>query len=307
MDNKQQQMIDDVSKEIRKEYRNFVAYTLGEQDVLPEQPAPVSDAAAEPKTAKKTEKTNSDSNPNFNSNSNGNSGSNGKLRTLKKKNRAGDVLFFTVILFLIVVLASAVLQRYYVGSSIVVSGTSMDPTYESGTEVWISKTRTPKRGDVVVLYKNEVKSKFWAEFTIGSAANRGGVYEKLIKRVIALSGDKLWLEEKDGNHVLVIQTPEAELREDYYMIPGTNEPALFHDASGSGSNRVSVPYIDVKGEFGLTQGVLTGATKENPFVVGEGNFFFMGDNRLVSHDSRDLGDLPLSYIIGVVDHVVGAG
>lgn len=299
MDNKDKQMVEEVSKAVRRQYHDFVTQTLGEKDVLPEQPAPLPPVTNPP--PEPSPRSNYSMPPVTDIDSQTKQSAK-ELRPLKKRNRVADVLFFTVILFLLVVLASAVLQRYFVGSTIIVSGSSMDPTFKSGLEVWVNKSRTPQRGDVVVLYKNDVGNKFWAEFAIGTSAKRGGQYEKLIKRVVALAGDKLWVEEKDGNHVLVIETPEGEIREDYYTFDG--QPVMFYDAHGSTTNLVTVPYVDVRQDSNISQGVLTGTTRENPFVVREGRFFFMGDNRLISHDSRDLEDLPLDYVIGVVERVV---
>ena len=272
---------------MRAQYDSLLAQTLDEQKVLPEQPVLTPHPAYQPVV-----KT--------------------KLRPLKKRNRIVDILFFTIILFLIVVLTSAVLQRYFVGSAIVVSGTSMDPSYKSGTEVWVDKTRTPKRGDIVVLYAEDVDSKFLAEFAFGSSTKSGGKYEKLIKRVIAFEGDELWVEQKDGNYVLVIKTAEGEiLHEDYYTVPGKSgtETAVFHNAKGivDAENPVYVPYLESRSG---NLGILAGTTEENPFKVAKGEFFYMGDNRPDSQDSRSMkdgvyiGDVPLDRIVGVVTGVI---
>lgn len=256
---------------MRKQYESLTAETLSEEDVLPEQPV----LTPHPTVTNK------------------------KL-SLKKRNYIADVMFATLMLFLIVVLMTAVLQRYFVGSSIIVNGSSMEPTFMPGKEVWVDKTRTPKRGDVVVLYRYDVSNKFFAEFAVGASTKRGGKYEKLIKRIVALEGDKLWVEEKDGNYVLVIETAEGELREDYYTV-GDNR-AVFYDERGQfdPDNPVYVPYV--AGDYSNRLGCLTGTTKENPFVVREGRFFYMGDNRLVSSDSRDasIKDVPMERIIGVI-------
>ena len=287
MANRDQKKIDKVSKKVRAQYDNLLAQTLNEQKVLPESPVLTPHPAYNP--ADQT-----------------------KLPPLKKRNRVVDILFFTIILFLIAVLTSAVLQRYYVGSAISVSGTSMDPSYKSGTDVWVDKTRTPKRGDIVVLYAEDVDSKFLAEFAFGSSTKSGGKYEKLIKRVIAFEGDALWVEKKDGNYVLVIKTAEGEiLREDYYTVPGKSgsEAAVFHNADGhlDSANPVYVPYLESRSG---SLGILTGTTEENPFIVAKGEFFYMGDNRPDSQDSRSIkdgvyiGDVPVDRIVGVVTYVI---
>lgn len=86
----------------------------------------------------------------------------------------------------------------------------------------------------------------------------------LIKRVVGLPGDTVWAE--DG--VL-------------YRI----------DAGTEGSYAVSEPYLAEEW------------TRDNTFdavTVQEGYVFVLGDNRNNSHDSRAIGALPMSRMLGVV-------
>lgn len=202
-----------------------------------------------------------------------------------KKSRALDIALW----ILVAVLAVVVILRFFVFGRITIVGDSMtSPYYRDGPLasltfyeddiVYVNKTATPDRGDVVVFYKNSV-NKFKAIF----ASSDDETYKKLIKRIVALGGDKLWLEPCGDKYRLIIQTTEGDvLTEDYYV---KNSTKLNADA------------------FLLFTrlGRLTGATEDNPYVVKEGCFFAMGDNRDNSDDSRsDLGDVPYSNIYGVV-------
>ena len=212
--------------------------------------------------------------------------------------------FWDILLWvLVIVLAVAVALRIFVFSKITVSGQSMtnayynaessehyDPalTFHDGDNVTVLKTAKPKRGEVVVFYKHRVDSKFKALFAHGADVQSGGKYEKLIKRVVALGGDKIWLEKQaDGSYLLAVETPEGDiLHEDYYTKKGkTLDLAAFA--------------LSADDQTGL--GRLADTSRENCIVISQGCFFAMGDNRANSADSRGvLGEVSLDQLFGVV-------
>ena len=125
---------------------------------------------------------------------------------------------------------------------------SMLPNYHDGDYLIINKraysgSRTPERGDIVVL-KASLEGK-----------------KLLIKRVIAIEGDTL---EFDGRGNVYLNG--ELLSEDYIKDPGQTYP-----------NGGSMSY-----------------------VLGSNEVFCMGDNRLVSLDSRspDVGVISTSDIVG---------
>lgn len=200
----------------------------------------------------------------------------------KKINKFWDILLWV----LIAVLAVAVMVRAFVYTNVTVSGESMSSTYSDGEVVHVNKLTKLKRGDVVVFYKYDVDSKFKALFASGADVQSGGKYEKLIKRVVAVEGDSIWVEATDGGYKLVVKTADgAEIYEDYYK---KGKAALNAD------NFVLPNTVQ-----GLGQ--LSGHTKDNPLVIEAGHFFAMGDNRGNSEDSRgNLGQVPLDRLYGVV-------
>lgn len=203
---------------------------------------------------------------------------------------------------LIAVLAVAVVLRAFVFTNITIDGYSMTATYYNDASlpsynpdltyhheqiVRVVKVAKPERGDVVVFYKYPIDSKFKALFARGDDVRSGGKYEKLIKRVVALEGDRLWIEKiAEGQYRLVVLTSNNEiLYENYYEKDGQ---ALAAD----------VFVLRESDKSGL--GVLANCTLDNPFVVSEGHFFAMGDNRADSHDSRVLDEIPMEQLYGVV-------
>lgn len=212
-----------------------------------------------------------------------------------------DVFLWALVLGLLL----AVLLRLFVFGNITVSGESMtsayyntegSPTYQpeltfhSGDVVSVNKALSPERGDVVVFYKQHVDNKFAAMFASGDDVERGGKYEKLIKRVVALGGDKLWLESVGGGKYKLFILPadsDQPICEDYYTKDGE---LLSVDA-----------FLLSETDVLWKESRLRGTTESDPYVVKPDCFFALGDNRADSADSRGtLGDVPLDQVYGVV-------
>lgn len=126
-----------------------------------------------------------------------------------------------------------------------VVGSSMYPTYKDGQRIIaVTPITSISSGDVVVTDDNN------------------GTGDPLIKRVIAVSGDNLYI---DDEGVIYIN---GKIFEDY----------------------VNLPQYTIYGDTIY------------PITVPEGMVFLMGDNREVSYDSRyiKVGCIPLINIIGKV-------
>ena len=163
----------------------------------------------------------------------------------KEKTSAGEELFGWAQSLIWALLALVLISSFFVRIS-GVSGSSMYPTLKNNDRVLVrlSQSYQPERGDLIVVMAPNYDP------------------EPLVKRVIALAGDVVEVEE--GGIVFV---NGEELTEGY-----VNE-AYF----GPGD-------------------------REYPYTVPEGCVFVMGDNRNGSRDSRSLsvGTIKEEYIVGRV-------
>lgn len=86
-------------------------------------------------------------------------------------------------------LASQLVGRKLV--AVTVRGTSMEPTYRHGDRVLVRRTRTVRRGEVVVV-EQPTRDGVWLETPLRPAVGSAAVLRRrwLIKRVVAVSGDQ---------------------------------------------------------------------------------------------------------------------
>jgi signal peptidase I len=132
----------------------------------------------------------------------------------------------------------------------------------------------PQRGDVVVFRNEKDKD------------------QNYIKRVIGLPGDKIEL--KDG--VVFINDVAVELEEDgEFSIIENDEYVIYKKYIEKLPN--GYKHVIIK-RFPFGKGALDNV---GPFIVPEGQYFMMGDNRDNSQDSRvpeAVGCIPLDRIMG---------
>lgn len=208
-----------------------------------------------------------------------------------KKAKTWDKIVNVLLVVVIVALLATVLYKSFFVTNVVVSGDSMLPTYTSGTVVKVGRTanqNTISRGDVVVFYLNHpgwLKEHF--DFFSKGKQDADNQYRLLIKRVIATQGDQIWVERigETDQYVVKIKTADGNMVSELYTAPNgdTIEETTFY-----------VPASQLKR--------LEQYTQVTPYVVPQGYFFAMGDNRSNSHDSRyaDMGDIPYSNVFGKV-------
>lgn len=170
------------------------------------------------------------------------------------------ITIVSIVLVVILAVASALLVKKYVISTFIVDGISMYPTLDggNGAVAEISTEETRKNGEI--LYLNKVAKLKRGDIIVFAPewpelVDSNGNYKSLVKRVIALSGDHLQILD---NKVYL----NGELLDEPYI----NEPMLY------------TPDIDI--------------------VVSENHIFCMGDNRNHSSDCRTFGEVSLDRVEG---------
>lgn len=173
-----------------------------------------------------------------------------------------DTIVFVVVMVIII--------RFFVGEIRWIPSGSMKPTLIEGDRIFVERYsrfyKTPERGDIMVFYPPfvELKNTPWKLFS-----RLTGFFCKdvaYIKRVIALPGEKFEIK----------QSP-------------TGESKVFIN-----DKPLEEPYV--KSVYEYT--VCTETMKCGPFVIPDGEYFMMGDNRGNSQDSRYWGTLPVDRFIG---------
>lgn len=205
----------------------------------------------------------------------------GKLRR-KRKNMP---LWQELPLLLVVAFCLAVLIRTFLLQAFYIPSGSMEETLQVGDRVLVNKViyelRSPRRGEIVVFQgtdswapENQADTNigFFAELgrTLGDLVGMSRPGEKdFIKRVIGMPGDVVACCDVNGR-VTVNGYP---LNEPYV----TGQAPLIDEPSGPRDCQ---------------------SRRFDPVTVEPGQMFVMGDNRLVSRDSRCQGMVPIENVIG---------
>lgn len=160
------------------------------------------------------------------------------------------------IIVIVIAISSALLVRVFLLQQYFISGPSMQTTLFQDNRVLVNKMSYvfghPERGDVVVFDRQTIN---------GNAVE----HDDLIKRVIALPGEKIRIED------CVVYINDVALKESYL----DKDDLAISDAS----LRCGRPQMDV-------------------LVVPPHQYFVMGDNRAQSHDSRAFGPISEDDIVG---------
>ena len=173
-----------------------------------------------------------------------------------------DTIVFVIVMVTII--------RFFIGEIRWIPSGSMRPTLIEGDRIFVERFSrfytTPKRGDVMVFYPPFVQLD---ESPIGIFKRLTGFFCKdiaYIKRVVGMPGDKLEIKKNyRGRYFVYIN--DKPLEEDYIL-----------------SDFDSIP---------CNENMYCG-----PFIVPQGEYFMMGDNRHNSLDSRYWGFLPQDRFVG---------
>ena len=180
---------------------------------------------------------------------------------------------------IVFVVAAVILIRFFIAELRWIPSGSMKPALTEGDRIVVEKLTkypnvfktgrfesTPKRGDIMIFYPPFVKLKNspWNIFS-----RLTGFFCKdiaYIKRVIGLPGEKIEIKQGEDSAYTVYINDEP-LEENYIMSKYDFHPCKENMYCG-------------------------------PFVIPEGEYFMMGDNRGNSMDSRFWGTLPRKRFIG---------
>ncbi|MGQ7502640.1 signal peptidase I [Streptococcus suis] len=175
----------------------------------------------------------------------------------------------TLILFMIALFAS----RYFLWDPVSVDGHSMDPTLQHQEKLVMFKTTSIDRFDIVVA----------------SEIDSDGKEKLIVKRVVGMPGDTIRYE----NDVLYINDQEVD------------EPYLDEYLAAFQKDKLQEEYAYNKQFQAVAQAAQAFTQDANRSInfsvtVPEGQYYLLGDDRLVSLDSRSVGTFARDKIKGEV-------
>ena len=173
---------------------------------------------------------------------------------IKEEAKSGLQNFLELVAFTAIAACVALIVKNYVGQPIIVDGDSMNDTLEDHQLVWANKIAyEPERFDVVIVEPYE------------------GQKTLFIKRVIAMPGETIYIDEDDKIHITPADSDESYILEDKY--------GYFSGAQ-------------------LSKMIICPNNADGSYTLGEDEYFCMGDNRYNSNDSRALGSFSSNQIKG---------
>lgn len=184
-------------------------------------------------------------------------------------------------IFLLIFIA-IILSRIFIWSLVIVDGHSMDPTLADKERLVIVKTSSIDRFDIVVA-KEETST---------------GDTKDIVKRVIGMPGDVI----KFNNDKLTINNkvyPETYLNNFHKQLANGTLAETYgaYPLTNSLTEQNRNLFVSLAEN---TKAFTTDSTGNPSFMVTvpKGEYFLMGDNRVVSQDSRAVGTFKRSAIIG---------
>lgn len=167
-----------------------------------------------------------------------------------------------------------VLTRLFVWFPVTVDGHSMDPTLADRERLLVFKTAKIDRFDMVVANESD----------------ENGKTKQIVKRVIGMPGDTI----KYDNDKLYVNGKE------------TTEPYLADYLQKFTEDKLQTTYSYNSYFQQLAQhssaftAANQGKTASFEVSVPEGQYFLLGDDRIVSKDSREVGNFDAKNIVGEV-------
>lgn len=181
---------------------------------------------------------------------------------------------------IIIALVLAMLFRHFIATPTIVKHRSMFPTLIENQRLILNRTfritnNIPKRGDIVTF---EAPSKKFQKWDVDQT-NPIAIYEN----------------EPNGSFnkfvYYALETTKTSYIKRVIALPGEHVKIE--------NNKVFINEIELKEEY-LDDDVVTESSVFYDFIVPEGYFFAMGDNRTKSIDCRETGCIPFEKLEGIV-------
>ena len=195
----------------------------------------------------------------------------------KIKNVVYNVLDYVLILPICAIIANLIFGCFFTIAE--VNGGSMLPTLTSGEQVLVVYNKEIKFQSVVVCLIDEDDN--YIDITIKHMAGFEDKHyiDYYVKRVVALPGDTIKWDHVSGLWVNGQKYDETYLSENYTNFASPIENVFYYE---NGEKH----YVEIN--------------ERGEYVIPEGYYFVIGDNRNNSTDSRKIGLIKEENIIGVV-------
>ncbi|HGC6852900.1 TPA: signal peptidase I [Streptococcus agalactiae] len=172
----------------------------------------------------------------------------------------------------ILILSLFLLSRIFLWQFVKVDGHSMDPTLADKEQLVVLKQTKINRFDIVVANEEE-----------------GGQKKKIVKRVIGMPGDVI----KYKNDTLTINNKKTEE-------PYLKEYTKLFKKDKSQEKYSYNPLFQDLAQSSTAFTTDSNGSSEFTTVVPKGHYYLVGDDRIVSKDSRAVGSFKKSTIVGEV-------
>ncbi|MEY8444354.1 signal peptidase I [Lactococcus ileimucosae] len=183
------------------------------------------------------------------------------------------------------IITIAILSRIFIWSLVVVDGHSMDPTLADKQRLVLIKTASINRFDIVVAKETE-------------SINGQTETKDVVKRVVGMPGDEIKFD-NDQLYINGQKTDEPYLADfKKQLSDGELEKTYQNYALTSELSEANRAYFVQLAQ--QSQAFTTDTTGNPTFTikVPEGEYLLLGDNRIVSRDSRAVGTFKRSEIVG---------
>ena len=192
----------------------------------------------------------------------------------------------------IIVIALIILSRLFIWNTARVDGNSMDPTLANGQRLIMTSLGTPKRFDVVVAQETTAQTQ-----KNDPSATKGIT---IVKRIIGMPGDTVSYH--DDTLTINGKVYNEPYLKDYQLLFANNQLADHYSKLPLTSNLTSSQRSMFVSLAKTTKAFTTDNTGNPNFTmkVPDGQYLLLGDDRVVSADSRKVGTFTRDQIKGRV-------